>query len=234
MITISFLASFLFIRLLVLLIGAAESEYAQVAKEGLRPEVDFYIGRNIILFGYHIHHFYFGILLICLAGWIALVGSGSIKKKHAALLYGTGLGLFMDQIGLLLTWGDYYSSLTYLMTIFLVAVFLNIVFFPYFWEEVRDNIVRMRPSRTVWFSLFGTKNFLKVADYVSIRTGKTERASLIFTGIVFIAAGVLILRFPQFVYYWVAGGFIVQGVASLFRAWQQEEAEKAERATETE
>lgn len=225
MITISFLLSFLFIRLLVLLIGAAESEFAQIAKHGQTPHVDFYIGRNIILFGYHIHHFYFGILLICIAGWIAIVGSETFKKKHAALIYGTGLGLFMDEIGLLLTWGDYYSSLTYVLTIFLVAVFFNIVFFPYFWEEVRSNIARMKPSSTIWQSLFGLRNFLKVADFVSIKTGKTEKASLIFTGIVFIIAGVLILRFPQFVYYWVAGGFIIQGAASLFRAWQRDESE---------
>lgn len=232
LITISFLLSFLFIRLIVLLVGSAESEFARVAKHGLRPEVDFYIGRNIILFGYHIHHFYFGILLICVAGWVAIVGSPTLKKKHAAIIYGTGLGLFMDEIGLLLTWGDYYSSLTYLLTILLVAVFLNVVFFPYFWEEVRTSIAQRGASSTIWYSLFGLKNFLKVADYVSTKTGKTERAALIFTGIVFISAGILILRFPQFVYYWVAGGFIVQGVASLFRAWQQEKEEKEETGTE--
>ena len=57
-------------------------------------------------------------------------------------------------------------------------------------------------------------------------TRKTHRASLIFTGFIYIAVGLLILMYPEFVYYWVAGGFFIQGVASLVRAWQSKEEEE--------
>ena len=210
---------------MVLIAGSANSEFAKVAKQGLTPDLKFYIGRNIILFGYHIHHFYFGVLFISIAGWIAIVGSKTFNRKHAALLYGWGLGLFMDEIGLLLTWGDYYSSLTYLLSLFLVGIFLNIIFFPYFWKEVRNNLLETKVHSLTWNTLLNYTNFLKVADTLSEKTGKTERASLIFTGAMYIFVGILILIYPKFVYYWVAGVFFIQGVASMVRAWQNDNEE---------
>ncbi len=222
LITISYLGSLLTIRLMVIIAGSAESEFASAAKEGLPPQVDFYLGRNIIVFGYHIHHFYFGIALICIAGWLALVGSSYFNRHKIALMYGTGLGLFMDEIGLLLTWGDYYSSVTYLLSILLVGVFLNIVFFPYFWREVRSNFQEASPTG-FYQRLFHKNIVIKVADSVSEKTGRTEKTSLIFTGLIYILVGILIIFYPRFVYYWVAGGFFIQGVSSLVRAWSRED-----------
>jgi hypothetical protein len=206
---------------MVLLAGSAESEFAKVAKQGGTPDGGFYIGRNIIIFGHHIHHFYFGILLISIAGWIAIVGSTNLNKKHLALMYGSGLGLLMDEIGLLLTWGEYYSSLTYLLSLFLVGIFLNIIFFPDFWYEVRNNILNSKPALITWNTMLSHTDFIKVVDNVSEKLNKTERASLVFTGIAYIFVGALILFYPKFVYYWVAGIFIIQGISSLINAWQR-------------
>lgn len=224
-ITISYFAAFIGIRLAVLIAGSAESEFAEAAKHGGLPDVNFYIGSNVILFGYHIHHFYFGIAFICVAGWLALVGSEYFKKEHIALLYGGGLGLFMDEIGLLLTWGDYYSGLTYTLSLFLAGILVNIVFFPAFWKEVKYTVIQSRPNSFFWKIVLHNQNFLKAVDHMS-ETRKTHRASLIFTGFIYIAVGLLILMYPEFVYYWVAGGFFIQGVASLVSAWQNKEEEE--------
>lgn len=227
LITIAYFLAFITIRIMVLIAGSAESEFAQVAKQGLTPETDFYIGRNIILFGYHIHHFYFGILLIAIAAWIAIVGSKYFTRRHAALIYGAGLGLFMDEIGLLLTWGDYYSSLTYLLSLLLGGIFLNIVFFPYFWKEVKQNIKKTNPSGFIWDVFSNHNSFMEVADTISDKTGKTEKASLTFTGIAYLIVGFLILTYPQFLVYWVAGLFFLQGLSSLINAWQKKKDEEA-------
>ncbi len=139
LIGVSYLISFITIRLLVLIVGAANTPFAQTVNEGL-PEVNFAIGRNIVLFGYHIHHFYIGVILIAIAGWFSLVEDNNEKETNKlALIYGTGLGLFMDEIGLLLTWGDYYSGLSYLLGIFLLGVFLNILYFPSFWKRHKED-----------------------------------------------------------------------------------------------
>lgn len=139
LIAISYLAAFIFIRVMVILAGSANSEIAQIVKGG-STLTHFHIGRNIILFGYHIHHFYFGILLIGIAGWLAIAGAVEISKEKLALVYGAGLGLLMDEIGLLLTWGNYASSLSYLLGVFLLGLILSIIYFPRFWRSIHHGI----------------------------------------------------------------------------------------------
>ncbi|MGM0508231.1 MAG: hypothetical protein ACQERZ_03585 [Fusobacteriota bacterium] len=222
LITISYLITFLTIRLMVIIAGSAESEFAKVAKEGMTPDSKFYIGRNIILFGHHIHHFYFGIVLIAIAGWIAIVKKPEISLEKLAITYGIGLGLFMDEIGLLLTWGDYYSDLTYQLSLLLGGIFLNIVFFPDFWNEVKDKLVKSNPHSVMYDLVFHKTNFIKVVDNMSDKVSNTEKASLVFSGVIYLCLGVLILLYPKFVYYWVAGAFLIQGVSSLVRAWKED------------
>lgn len=210
--------SLIIIRLSAHIAGSVNSEVAQIVKQGTEG-LNFYIGRNIILFGYHIHHFYFGIALIALAGWFSITNTGFKSKNRLAASYGIGLGLLMDEIGLLLTWGDYYSSLTYILSIFLLGIFLNIIFFPYFWKSVREEITEDKPHLFIWETLLSHNSFLKVVDKVSDKTGKTEKFSLTFIGLIYIIVGVLIILKPKFVYYWISGVFILQGISSLVRAW---------------
>lgn len=211
-ITVSYLAAFLLIRLGVFLAGSAETEFARAAQAKTPPGVDFHIGRNIILFGYHIHHFYIGILLICLAGWLSLTETSRFSKKQLAVAYGAGLGLFFDEIGLLLTWGDYYSWLTYLLSLLLAGIFLNIVFFPNFWKSVKSNFSRSQPHSVFQNTLLKHNTFLKIADFITEKTGKTEKTGLIFTGFLYLAIASLIFTRPQTVRYWVALIFIIQGL----------------------
>jgi hypothetical protein len=76
--------------------------------------------------GIHFHHFWYGIAMVALTGWLAIVGKRSDRLDRAyALVYGLGLGLIGDEVGLLLTFGNYYSELTY--QIFVGAVGLIIL-----------------------------------------------------------------------------------------------------------
>jgi len=47
----------------------------------------------------------------------------------------------MDEIGLLLIWEEYRSSITYVIVILTGVLFLNVVYFTDFWNEVRKNII---------------------------------------------------------------------------------------------
>lgn len=200
--------------------GSANSEIARVVKEGTE-KINFYIGRNIILFGYHIHHFYFGIAMIALAGWLAILGNNIISREKLALLYGAGLGLLMDEIGLLLTWGDYYSGLTWLLSLILLGILLNVIFFPSFWREVRKDIVKEQSKsyENTWGFINSNSDLIEVVDSMSNKLDKTKRFSRIFSGIIYLIMGVMILIYPDLVYYWVAGGFFLQGVSLLVRGF---------------
>lgn len=214
LITISYFASLVLIRLAVTLAGSAGSPASVAVKTG---EIKFYIGTNVVLFGYHIHHFYFGFMLIIIAGWLAITGSDLISRKKIALIYGAGLGLFMDEIGLLLTWGDYYSSLSYTLSLFVAGIFLNLVYFPDFWKEVKYNFQEPEPSNWLSNHIFENKKVFNVVNRFTEKTQKTEKLSLIFIGILNITIGSLILFYPGLVYYLVAAVFILQGISHLVR-----------------
>lgn len=218
-ITIFYFISFLFIRLSVYLAGSVNNEIARAVRLGADSIPRFHLGRNIILFGYHIHHFYIGIFLICVAGWISIVGASLLTRKQTAALYGIGLGLFMDEIGLLLTWGDYYSGLSYLLSLFLGGVFLNVIFFPHFWREVREKLVRMESQSIFMERVSRRSRFLKLIDSISEKMSRTEKASLIFSGVLSLLMCVFILMVPQSLRYGVSSLFIIQGLVFLVRSW---------------
>jgi hypothetical protein len=75
--------------------------------------IAFAVSRIVVLLGpeslrlfvkhYHIHHFYYGFALLALSSWIALTTNRQHMFRVAAILFGIGLGLFVDEFGLLLT-----------------------------------------------------------------------------------------------------------------------------------
>jgi len=216
---ISYLTALFFIRVSVFLAGSGHTKFADAAKEGLKPGVQFYLGRNIILFGYHIHHFYIGILLICVAAWLAIVGSRHFTRKNLAIMYGAGLGLFLDEIGLLLTWGDYYSTLSYTISLFVLGVFFNIVFFGNFWESVKINIDKSKSRSLIWNKFFKNNLVFNIIDKISNKTGKTENATLVFSGILYIFVSLFIFKYTEFLRYWVAVTFIFHGATCFVRVF---------------
>jgi Na+/melibiose symporter-like transporter len=58
----------------------------------------------VYISGYHIHHFYFGALTLALGGILGILNNNDNKKRLfiACALIGIGMGLFADEIGLLL------------------------------------------------------------------------------------------------------------------------------------
>ena len=205
----SFFLSFIFARLWVIISRADAPVYQASAT---------HIGKNLIIRGLHVHHFFYGFVLICIGGWLALNYKRGTAKKIAPLLYGAGLGFFLDEIGFLLTWGNYWSSLSYAIALLMGVLFLNIVYFADFWHEVRKNIVLFHNEHPVVSRTLRMPLFMEVVDRMSNRISKTEKVGLVFTGMVYVVVGVAILIYPTLLYIWVAGGFILGGVTHVVRA----------------
>jgi hypothetical protein len=49
--------------------------------------------------GVHIHHYVYGIFILTIAGYLALVFDGPRARSWIALLYGCGVGLTFDEFG---------------------------------------------------------------------------------------------------------------------------------------
>lgn len=118
-ITISFLITFTVSRAIVVMAGES------------KPSLELWVGN------YHVHHFFYGILLLSISGWISLVESKKRYKKISAMLYGGGLGLLIDEIGLLLTWGNYWATQSYIFGITVIFIFLSIILYEHNRERKR-------------------------------------------------------------------------------------------------
>ena len=116
-VTISFLLAFTVSRGIVVILGES------------RPSLELWIGN------YHIHHFFFGILLLSISGWISLIGSKKKYRMISAAMYGAGLGLLIDEIGLLVTWGDYWAKQSYIFGVIVIFIFLSIILY----EHIKDR-----------------------------------------------------------------------------------------------
>lgn len=205
----SFFFSFLVARLWVVVTGADSPVYQGNAT---------YVGKNIIIKGLHVHHFFYGFALLCVGGWLALNYRQGRVQKIAALVYGVGLGFFIDEIGFLLTWGEYWSSLSYAIALLTGVLFLNVLYFADFWSEVRKNMVLFNTEHPIVSKTLRIPLFMEVVDRMSSRVSRTEKVSLVFTGLVYVGVGVAILVYPTLLYFWVAGGFILGGVSYVVRA----------------
>lgn len=109
----------------------------------------FFPSTAIIANGIHIHHFWFGIALLAVGGWIGISYNDKQTDLIAAVLYGVGGGLIIDEVGLLLTFGNYWTSLTYtVLAIILafVAVFLVITRYRQIIETELLGFLRNRIS----------------------------------------------------------------------------------------
>jgi hypothetical protein len=80
--------------------------------------------------GIYIHHFWFGLIMVGIGGWLGINYSDERIKRFATVIFGLGGGLIGDESGMLLIMNpnDYLTVLTYPI----VAGFLAfcIIFLP--------------------------------------------------------------------------------------------------------
>jgi hypothetical protein len=95
--------------------------------------------------GIHFHHFWYGIGMVALTGWLAIVGRRTERLDRAyALVYGLGLGLIGDEVGLLLTFGNYYSELTYQIFVGAIGLIILGALAVSFGERLRRDFMGMK------------------------------------------------------------------------------------------
>ena len=67
----------------------------------------------VVAGGIHFHHFWYGLAMVVASGWLSLVSNRPRYDRIYAIVFGLGAGLIGDEVGLLLTFGNYQSELTY-------------------------------------------------------------------------------------------------------------------------
>ncbi len=112
-----------------------------------RAIVYFFPTLNLVIFEYHIHHFYYGIILLAISNYIALETHQENVRSICAIMLGVGLGMIADEIGILLTCGTlgrscdplaiYWSRLSFDVVIYIVLLFLMLIFLPPAWKRLK-------------------------------------------------------------------------------------------------
>jgi hypothetical protein len=79
---------------------------------------------TVVRSGIHFHHFWYGLAMVVSTGWLGISLSSERLSRNLAIIFGLGAGLIGDEVGLLLTFGDYTSNLT---EIFFVAAIAFVI-----------------------------------------------------------------------------------------------------------
>lgn len=101
---------------------------------------------------YHIHHFYYGFALIAISNWIALTSDRKHMINMASVLFGVGLGLFVDEFGLLLTCTtpafecDYFARQTFDVFTYLAGILLVVIYSKPFFGLLKKIVRRFFSS----------------------------------------------------------------------------------------
>ncbi|MCK5490899.1 MAG: hypothetical protein KAI67_03585 [Candidatus Pacebacteria bacterium] len=120
---VSFLFTFIVVRTYVLLgiFGIIDDPYLYIS-------------------GYHVHHLNYGIVIMAIAGFLALVHQNVKNRLKIGVLYGIGLGLTFDEIGM---WfkleDDYWTRMSYDVVIIIAMIFASFVYLPSLWNGLINH-----------------------------------------------------------------------------------------------
>ncbi len=136
LVTISFLVAFITARLWVIYLGATDAP----------PEGVIYVGRNVVLGGYHIHHITYGIILISISAWLSINYWSTTIARISSILFGLGLGLIVDELGFVIGGIDPYQAdrEVFFVAVVIVAGFLSLIYFPSFYSSIKRDLMRWK------------------------------------------------------------------------------------------
>jgi len=149
----------------------------------------FFPSTVLVVRGYHIHHFWYGLALLTIGGWLGINYRDDHTERIAAIIFGVGGGLVGDEIGLLITFGDYYSELTYTFVISLLAFAFMVTLFKRHGKAIINELYGFfRLNIDLYLGLF----LAFVSSAFLIQSDNT--LVIVLSGITFIVALVLIIR----------------------------------------
>jgi hypothetical protein len=107
--------------------------------------------------GLHIHHFWYGLILLAIGGWLGISYNDVKIDRFAAILFGAGGGLIADEVGLLLTLRseNYWAGITYTFVIvFVTFLSILILIFRYHGVIHREFAEFLSSNASLSFGLF--------------------------------------------------------------------------------
>jgi hypothetical protein len=153
----------------------------------------FFPSTVLIASGIHLHHFWFGIALLAIGGWIGISYNDKETDLLAAVLYGAGGGLIVDEVGLLLTFGNYWTSLTYTsLAIILAFVAILLVISRYRQTIETELLVFLRNRISLYLGVF-----LLAVSVAFVTETNNLAVTAIATALTIASIVIIIIHFAQ-------------------------------------
>ncbi len=105
--------------------------------------------------GIHFHHFWYGLAMVVSTGWLGISLSDQRWHHDLAIIFGLGAGLIGDEVGLLLTFGDYTSNLTEIFFVAAIAFIILVTLLSRGREHIEKEVVNIsRRERLTQIGVF--------------------------------------------------------------------------------
>src|SRR6266566_5284178 len=105
--------------------------------------------------GIHFHHFWYGLAMMGVSGWLGIVDNDVKFARIYAVVFGVGAGFVGDEVGLLLTFDDYYSELTLDFFVAAIAFIILAVLLLRYRDLIVPEVLRLsRHERIAYIGVF--------------------------------------------------------------------------------
>lgn len=110
---------------------------------------------TVVRGGIHFHHFWYGLAMVVSTGWLGISLSNERLGRNLAIVFGLGAGLIGDEVGLLLTFGDYTSNLTEIFFVAAIAFIILVTLFSRGREHIEREVINIsRKERLTQIGVF--------------------------------------------------------------------------------
>jgi len=93
--------------------------------------------------GIHFHHFWYGLAMMGISGWLGIVDNDEKFARVYAVVFGVGAGFVGDEVGLLLTGDDYYSELTFEFLIAALAFIILVALMIRYRKQIIEEVFQL-------------------------------------------------------------------------------------------
>ena len=140
-------------------------------------------GTVVVTGGIHFHHFWYGLGIIVIAGGLGIVHQDPRFRRVYAVLFGLGGGLVGDEVGLLLTLGNYNSLLTLYFFVIVASGGVLVILLARYRAELKEDVLSVgRGERLTYLGVM-----------VAGLSALSFAAGFLLFGVVTMAAGIVIV-----------------------------------------
>jgi len=117
------------------------------------------VSPNVVLISgdFHVHHFWYGLVLLAIGGWLGISYQSERIDRLAAIIFGAGGGLIGDEVAILLTLSAhaYWAEITYTFVIIFLTFTSMLILMNKYQKTIRTEFTQfLRSNASLYVGVF--------------------------------------------------------------------------------